>query len=76
MNILLLPVLGRLPSNCLIVQANVHRNLDRQSKYVALVISLKFVRENESVYYNKKKAAINMHNLAAPDVSGGPYYWR
>ena len=43
---------------------------------MALVILLKFVRENEPVYYNKKKAAINMHNLAAPDVSGGPYYWR
>ena len=31
------------------------------------------MRENDPVYYTKKKVAINMHNLTASAVSGGPY---
>ena len=33
-----------------------------------VIVLLKFVRENDPVYYKKKKVAINMHNLAVLKV--------
>ena len=38
-----------------------------------MIASLKFMRENDLFYFDKKKLAINLHNLAVPEVSGRPY---
>ena len=35
--------------------------------------TLKCVRENDLIYYTKKKVAVNMHNLGVSAVSGGSY---
>ena len=61
-------VLEKLPSYSLIVRAdvrNINENLDNQLKHMTLVIqyTLKFMEENDHVYYTKKKVSFNRQSL-------------